>query len=245
MDDPLKVIHKYKNNDGRVQYHVHIFIGDIVTDSCMKILNKIKDLDLFTSLITLTKTERNTIEKAYGNFWYEKFFNSYHINNTKETTAKNKTRIQELVDIYGQDWVTEHFINYIKRVETVTFSYEYAIKEDRERKTINKIMTSQQQDAEDNIFYSADSRTVQSRIEPQIYSKTEHKYSIAGKGTKFEITGPDTNATRSAASATSTPHVGWTRRSAPAAVSACAGPSCTPHSPRRSPRPVSPSSRRR
>ena len=28
MDDPIKIIFKYKNNNRRTQYHTYIFIGD-------------------------------------------------------------------------------------------------------------------------------------------------------------------------------------------------------------------------
>ncbi len=29
MNDPIKVIFKYKNNNRRVQYHMYIFVGNI------------------------------------------------------------------------------------------------------------------------------------------------------------------------------------------------------------------------
>lgn len=73
MDDPIKIIHKYKNNNGRVQYHINIFIGDIVDENCMRILRKIKDMDLYTSLTSLDSREIEILEKNYGEYWYEKF----------------------------------------------------------------------------------------------------------------------------------------------------------------------------
>ncbi len=45
MNDPIKIIFKYKNNLKKVQYHIYIFIGDIVDTATMKILNKIEKLD--------------------------------------------------------------------------------------------------------------------------------------------------------------------------------------------------------
>jgi hypothetical protein len=154
MDDPIKIIHKYKNNNGRIQYHIHIFLGDIVEENCMKILRKIKAVDLYTALTMLDDRERDIIEKNYGGYWYEKFFNSYHINNTIETTIKNPTKMKELGSIYDSKWINEHFTNYIKRVETITYNYEYMIKEERERKIIKKIMQKQQHEAEDTIDYT-------------------------------------------------------------------------------------------
>jgi len=94
------------------------------------------------------------LRKKYGDFWYEIFFNSYHINNTKENTLKNPTKMKELKSIYDTKWLSEHFVNYIKRIETITYNYEYMVKEERERKMINKIMQKQQHEAEDIIDYT-------------------------------------------------------------------------------------------
>lgn len=154
MEDPMKIIHKYKNNNGRIQYHIHIFIGDIVDNKCMKVLQKIKDLDLYEALVSLTVQEREIITENYGEFWYEKFFNSYHINNIKETTKNNRTKVAELESIYSRDWFVTHFIDYVKRLEVVTYSYEYSIREERGRKMARKSILHQQQEVEDLVYYS-------------------------------------------------------------------------------------------
>ena len=143
MDDPVKIIHKYKNNNGRIQYHIHIFLGDLIDENCMKILRKIIDFDLYSSLTNLEDREIDILEKNYGEFWYEKFFNSYHINNTKEITQNNATRMKELRSIYGDSWVKKHFVDYRKRLESVTYSYEFTVKEEKERKMITKLMKRQ------------------------------------------------------------------------------------------------------
>lgn len=154
MDDPIKIIHKYKNNNKRIQYQIHIFLGDIVDDNCMKILRKIKDMDLYDSLISLDEKERNIMIKNYGEYWYEKFFNSYHINNTKETVPKISAKFKELKSVYGNEWVNNHFINYLKRIETMTYNYEYAVKEERERRMVKKIIQKQQLEVDENIDYT-------------------------------------------------------------------------------------------
>ena len=154
MDDPIKIIHKYKNNNGRFQYHINIFLGDILDDNCFRILTKIKDLDLYTTLTTLEERETNILEKNYGEYWYEKFFNSYHINNIKETTLKNSSRMKELRSIYNNQWIGDHFTNYHKRLQTVTFNYEFVVKESRERKMIKKIIQKQQHEMEEIIDYT-------------------------------------------------------------------------------------------
>ncbi|AYV85120.1 MAG: hypothetical protein Satyrvirus4_17 [Satyrvirus sp.] len=154
MNDPIKMIHKYKNNNGRIQYHIYIFLGDIVEDNCMKILRKIKDMDLYSSLAALEGKEKDIVEKNYGEFWYEKFFNSYHINYTIETTLKNPTKMKELKTIYDSQWIQKHFTNYKKRFEVVTYNYEYMVKEERERKMIKKIIQKQQYEIEDIVDYT-------------------------------------------------------------------------------------------
>ena len=154
MNDPIKIIHKYKNNNRRIQYHIHIFLGDIIDENCMRILKKIKDMDLYTALVSLEGRELDIMEKNYGEYWYEKFFNMYHINNTKEITLQNPAKLKELKSIYDNKWITEHFINYKKRIETITYNYETMVKEERERKNIKKVIQRQQHEADEIIDYS-------------------------------------------------------------------------------------------
>ena len=159
MDDPMKIIHKYKNNNKRIQYNIYIFLGDIIDETCMRVLKKIKDMDMYTALISLDERERNIIEKNYGAYWYEKFYNSYHISNTKETVSKNPSKLKELKTFYDNKWVTEHFINYKTRLETITYNYESMVKEERERKNVKKLMQKQQYEAEDIIDYTTSGKS--------------------------------------------------------------------------------------
>ena len=55
MKDPIKIIHKFKNNNRKIQYKVYIFIGPIVPDEILNILETIKDTDLYTTFINLSK----------------------------------------------------------------------------------------------------------------------------------------------------------------------------------------------
>ena len=202
MEDPIKIIHKYKNSNRRVQYHIHIFLGDIIDEKCMRILRKIKQMDLYTSLISIDENEQTIIQNNYGEYWYEKFFNSYHINNTKELTLKNPARMKELRSIYNNKWITDHFTNYLKRLETMTYSYEYMIKEERERKSIKKVMQQQQQhhEADAIINYTLSDKTMlpedtdededeeQEQLEPTNSTEPSHimapKYNIKGSQDK-------------------------------------------------------------
>ena len=42
MNNPIKVIHKFKNNNRRIQYIVYIFVGSLISDDIKNILNDIK-----------------------------------------------------------------------------------------------------------------------------------------------------------------------------------------------------------
>lgn len=182
MEDPMKIIHKYKNNNGRIQYQIHIFLGDIIDENCMKILRKIKDMDLFTALTSIEERDRDILEKNYGEFWYEKFFNSYHINNTKETIPKNPAKMKELKSIYDNKWISAHFTNYKKRLETITYNYEYMVKEERERKMIKKIIQKQQHEAEDIVDYTTSGKI-----------KTANENIIPKEEDIFDINNTDNN----------------------------------------------------
>ena len=139
MNDPIKVIHKYKNNNNRIQYHQYIFIGDILDENCMKILKKISDLDFYNTLISITSIEHNILIKKYTEYWYEKFFNIHHILYIKETTLQNPIRMDELDKIYGREWLDKHFIEYKKHLRGIEYSYSSKIKDIRERRMIKKL----------------------------------------------------------------------------------------------------------
>ena len=49
MNDPIKLIYKYKNLNKRTQYQLFIFLGYMVSSNIKKILEKIKDLNFYDS----------------------------------------------------------------------------------------------------------------------------------------------------------------------------------------------------
>src|SRR5271154_3026031 len=164
MNDPMKIIHKYKNNNKRIQYHIYIFLGDIVDEKCMRVLKKFKDLDFYTTLVSLDATDREILFKNYGEYWYEKFFNSYHINFNKETILKTPIKMNELKNIFGTEWITNHITNYKKRIETVVYNYETMVKEEHERKMVKKIIQKQQHEAEDIVDYTTSGKIALARV---------------------------------------------------------------------------------
>ena len=50
MKDPIKIIHKFKNNNRRIQYKVYIYVGYLVPKEIMTILNSIIDKDFYLTL---------------------------------------------------------------------------------------------------------------------------------------------------------------------------------------------------
>ena len=79
MKNPYKIIHKFKNNNGRIQYQVYIFIGPIVPDNIIKILDSFSKKDFYNSIISLSKKNLKEIEDYYGENWYDFFFLLDHI----------------------------------------------------------------------------------------------------------------------------------------------------------------------
>ena len=76
MKDPIKIIWKYKNKNKNIQYNIYIYVGKT---PLIDILEKIKNLNFYNSLIKLTKKELISLEDFYGKYWYYKFFNIHHI----------------------------------------------------------------------------------------------------------------------------------------------------------------------
>uniref|UniRef100_A0A6C0EAQ0 Early transcription factor VETF large subunit n=1 Tax=viral metagenome TaxID=1070528 RepID=A0A6C0EAQ0_9ZZZZ len=140
MDDPIKVIWKYKNNNRRVQYHQYIFLGGI-GKNVMKILNKITDLNFYDTLITISKDEYQTLEKIYGDRWYEKIFNSYHLNSSIATIKDSSSQKKELTELYGKEWFDKHIATKKLVERKLIYSYEAFIKDEFTRKTQKKSRT--------------------------------------------------------------------------------------------------------
>ena len=71
MNNPKKIIYKYKNINKRIQYQLFIFIGSNVPDNIKKNLKKIKNLDFYNSLISLSLNEFKELSKYYDAKWYK------------------------------------------------------------------------------------------------------------------------------------------------------------------------------
>jgi len=122
MKNPIKIIHKIKNNNKRIQYNIYIYIGELIDESLLTILKYIEDKDLLTTFTILSIKELKQLETYYGEKWYEFFFTSYHIN-FQINNLKNNNSIKKTLELkFGKEWVIK-FLNepVIKKV-----SYSYA-----------------------------------------------------------------------------------------------------------------------
>jgi hypothetical protein len=133
MDDPIKVIWKYKNKNRRHQYNIYIFIGN-VESNILTILNKIKNESLYSAWSKLSKSEISSLEKKYGNKWYNHFYNTYHINSIISIIKDNNTQTKELIDKFGKDWYKLHIESPVLVEKKIIYSYEALIKGENERK---------------------------------------------------------------------------------------------------------------
>merc|ERR1711871_1671407 len=105
MNDPIKIIHKYKNNNIK------------------KMLLKIEKLQFNESLDLLTNSEIKEFENFYGDYWYEKLFVSYHILRQKEILSNNSTKKKSLEKKFGKEWIDKHLNDYKINRTKVLYNY--------------------------------------------------------------------------------------------------------------------------
>ncbi|AYV79127.1 MAG: early transcription factor VETF large subunit [Faunusvirus sp.] len=132
MDDPIKMIFKYKNSNKRIQYNLYIFVGNLMSQEITNILKKIEDLNLFDTLMKTDIADIKQLEKTYGVNWYTKFFISYHIESTFNNIIKT-TRKNDVITKFGDEWYNTHVdINKIRQRSLYSFNYNF--KKEREDK---------------------------------------------------------------------------------------------------------------
>ena len=133
MDNPVKIIYKYKNVKRHIQYQVYIFVGNLVDSLIIKIFNKVQDLNLYDTLIILTSKELQLITSTYGEYWYRKIFISHHIISTVDNINNNKQLKKNIIDKYGIDWYNKHLSN-LTFIDKAPYNYQSIIKSELEFK---------------------------------------------------------------------------------------------------------------
>ena len=89
-------------------------------------------------LVKITKEEYEKLENYYGNMWYTKFFNTYHINSSIFLIKESQTQKEEIIEKYGQKWYDEHIASKQLVEKKLIYSYEALIKDERTRKNTKK-----------------------------------------------------------------------------------------------------------
>ena len=108
MNNPLKLIHKFKNNNKRTQYITYIFLGNLVEDNIIKLLNNIKSKNFYDTLLYLSKNKLEELENKYKEKWYIYFIKKQHLIEQKNIIIKNTTKKRTLIDKFGKEWFQKH-----------------------------------------------------------------------------------------------------------------------------------------
>jgi len=165
MDDPIKIIYKVKNNNRKNQYHVYIFLGNLVDQTIQKIIKKFKDLNLFETIINLNENEIKELEKKYGMKWYLFFFINQHVDFTFENIRKSKQKMEEIIEKVGQEWYDTHVKDYRINGKT-SFSYSSMIRRDKMNKFTKSIKEEDQIDyrTRNNIKFGGGSKNEEKHL---------------------------------------------------------------------------------
>ena len=149
MNNPIKIIHKFNNNNRRNQYIVYIFIGSVVDDDINNILDSIRKKSLYETLDFLSKNKIDKLANFYDEYWYRFFFNKYHIEDQKTLILKSPSKKKVLVTKFGKDWFSKHFEVYTTKRSEYSFAanyYDYLVSR-------NKIKTKSRKQESDFTTY--------------------------------------------------------------------------------------------
>ena len=142
MKNPIKIIHKFKNNNLRIQYKIFIFVGSLLDESIMKILKIIEDKDFINSLMILNDKQIKEITNFYGDTWYKNFFTSYHINSQILLIKNNNSKRKSLENRMGKDWVKNLLEELIQKKTSYSYAsdyYNYQLSRNKIKPTSKKI----------------------------------------------------------------------------------------------------------
>jgi len=136
MNEPIKIIHKYKNYNRKIQYNVLIFIGNLLSDTTNKVLKKIQDKSLYETLTEINDRDINILNKEYGNKWYKYFFIDKHIQFTFNKIIKSNELKKEIIQKYGGEWYSSHIDSYLE-ISKIIYSYQTIFKDNKNYKIKN------------------------------------------------------------------------------------------------------------
>ena len=108
MKNPFKIVHKFKNNNSRIQYMVYIFIGSLIDNEIIKILESIEEKDFYDTLVFLNQKKRKLIENTYGEKWYTYFFINNHISYSIKKINEDKKLQKKIIENHGKEWYSKN-----------------------------------------------------------------------------------------------------------------------------------------
>jgi len=148
MNNPKKIIFKFKNKNRRIQYHTYIYIGPLLQNNNRKIIESFKDKTFYETLIGIKKKEIKILTDIYSQYWYKYFFNFYHLEHEISKIKNNQTKKNILKRKFGSSWIKEH-INDNKTILPITkHSYQF----DTSKQLIYKIMINRKNQKKFNLF---------------------------------------------------------------------------------------------
>lgn len=110
---PIKIIHKFKNQNRRIQYIQYIFVGPNVDDNIYEILESIKNKNFYDTIDSLSKNKLERLENYYGKKWYTCFFNRYHLTDQFNSILKHPKKQQMVEQKIGTDWTSSSILRRI------------------------------------------------------------------------------------------------------------------------------------
>ena len=145
MNDPIKLIYKYKNLNKRIQYQLFIFLGFKISPEIKYILEKIKDLNFYDCLMELTISEFEKLQAYYGNIWFKYFFISENLELSINLIEKTSQKKKEIEKKFGKNWLIDLKKNK-EFDEKMMYSYQYLYKSEKEKKERTKNLREKQQE---------------------------------------------------------------------------------------------------
>ena len=108
MKNPYKIIHKFKNNNGRIQYMIYIFVGPLIDNEILKILNSFANKDFYNTITTISKKNYKILEEHYGKKWFNFFFLIEHIAESIKKINSSNAMKKTVINNLGKEWFEEN-----------------------------------------------------------------------------------------------------------------------------------------
>ena len=162
MENPKKIIFKFKNKNRRVQYNCYIFLGSLVSNNIRNILEKIKEKNLYDSFLSISKKDLKVLEEKYGQFWYKFFFNFAHLEYEFKKILNSQSKFKALKKKFGKEWIN----NNIKINKLILPKIRHSYKFDTSKVLIYNIMVNKKR--QKNFMLSDDKSINDYRLENKI-----------------------------------------------------------------------------